>query len=209
MFGSPFAPSFFATAVVILVATASRSTEALRPSLSPLCHAHQTATTAGVRISEAIPAAKGLGAFATRRFAVGDYVGEYYGEFLTAHQVQARYWGKRTPDQRDQEWAQSRRDRGQGVTGSYVLELANGSFICAEDGDLAGWCRFMNHAVEESDECNVKMFDKIVADGDVLDIPQMYAIRDIEVGDELCWDYGHLALLLDETQLGREVAVHG
>eukprot|EP00566_Odontella_aurita_P036930 CAMPEP_0113598742 /NCGR_PEP_ID=MMETSP0015_2-20120614/41760_1 /TAXON_ID=2838 /ORGANISM="Odontella" /LENGTH=121 /DNA_ID=CAMNT_0000506801 /DNA_START=482 /DNA_END=847 /DNA_ORIENTATION=- /assembly_acc=CAM_ASM_000160 len=116
-------------------------------------------------------------------------MGKYLGETLTLREVRARFWGKAEQDESDLRWIASRRERNQGITGNYVFELKDGSFICAEDGDKSGWCRFMNHATEGSAECNVKAFDQQTIGGE-LTIPYFYAIRDIAVGEELCYDYG-------------------
>jgi len=187
-------PSYLCSAMVLAAiasAVVENAVDALRPTLSPSCRAYRTAARDEIKIIQAANKAKGLGAFATQSYSVGDYIGEYDGELLTKKQVQARYWGKRAPDNADEEWAKSRRKRGQGITGTYVFEMDEGSyFVDAEDGDKASWCRFMNHAPGGSAECNVRPFDRITTDGDLLKFPRFFAIEDIQEGDELCWDYG-------------------
>ncbi|KAL7570475.1 hypothetical protein ACA910_004258 [Epithemia clementina (nom. ined.)] len=174
----------FATTTVAVAAL-----HGIRPSLSTGSLAHRSAAKAGICIKVASKE-KGLGAFATCDLKVGDYIGEYKGEKLTRRQVQARYWGKQAKNRQDLTWEASRLERGQGVTGNYVLEMKDGSFVDAEDADRSSWCRFMNHATEGSNPCNVKAFDRIRANGDLLVFPQFFAIRDIQAGEELLWDYG-------------------
>ena len=70
----------------------------------------------------------------------------------------------------------------------------------------------MNHANEESNKengnhqqettmttttrsSNVKPFDQLTINGDILDYPQFYATRDIEPYEELLWDYGEYFFL--------------
>ena len=76
-------------------------------------------------------------AFATGRIACGTYLGDYSGESMTHNEVRARFWNKRDPDVADRKWAESRRVRNQSITGDYIFELQDGSFVCAEDGDLS------------------------------------------------------------------------
>lgn len=177
---------------LFLLASSLAAVSALRPALSPLCHAHLTAQKAGVRIGVASHG-KGLGAFATRDIKFGEYVGQYKGELLTADEVRARYWGKRVPDSDDRLWIASRHERGQGITGDYVLEMQDGSFVDCEDGDLSEWCRFMNHAQEGTHPCNVKPFVQLETNGPLQPFPHFFASRDIKEGEELSWDYGPLS----------------
>lgn len=120
----------------------------------------------------------------------GTLLCQYQGELLTKSQVQSRYWGKRKPNRSDLLWAQSRKDRNQGLTGNYVVELPNGHFIDAEDAEQSSWGRFMNTEKEGSKKCNVKPFMKTETEGPEHTYPQMYTIRDVAAGEELCWDYG-------------------
>jgi len=168
----------------------------IRPGLSPDCLAHTSAKDTGIRIDIA-SVSKGLGAFASAFIPAGTFLGAYGGEIMTKEEVQVRFWNKgRGKDAADKKWADSRLRRGQGITGNYLLELPGGSFIDAEDGDVSDWCRFMNHISEKDDQgaynhgCNVKPFLQSKIGGEVHKFPRMYAIRDIEEGEELCWDYG-------------------
>lgn len=118
-------------------------------------------------------------------------MGHYDGEILSVEEVKARIWNTKDKSAEDEEWLESRSGRSQSVSGSYLLELpGGGKYVDAEDGDKASWCRFMNHATEGTGECNVKAFHQATIGGDLSDYPFMFAIQDIEVGDELCWDYG-------------------
>mmetsp|Transcript_24626 Transcript_24626/g.45558 ORF Transcript_24626/g.45558 Transcript_24626/m.45558 type:complete len:202 (-) Transcript_24626:386-991(-) len=159
-----------------------------RPVLHSESYAHQSAKDAGIHIGHASKE-KGLGAFSTSPIPSFTFVGKYTGETLTLAEVQARYWGKLELSESDLRWMRSRRERNQGLTGHYIFEMADGTFIDAEDGDKSGWCRYMNHAKEGTTECNVKAFNQQTVGGDFT-IPYFYAIRDIEAGEELCYDYG-------------------
>ena len=161
----------------------------IRPELSKETHAHSSAADAGINIKIA-STEKGLGAFATSKIPMGTHVGNYDGELLTIDEVKARFWGKRQCDEDDQSWADSRKERGQAITGNYLLELPNKLFVDAEDADKSGWCRFMNHAEEGEEENNVKAFMQSKIGGEEHTFPRMYTIEDIEIGEELCWDYG-------------------
>mmetsp|Transcript_13213 Transcript_13213/g.17287 ORF Transcript_13213/g.17287 Transcript_13213/m.17287 type:complete len:187 (+) Transcript_13213:96-656(+) len=161
----------------------------IRPALPSDSLAHRTAREAGVKI-DVVSERKGLGAFATKKMKVGSYIGEYRGEILSKTEVQARIWGRRKTNTKDKEWIRDRKERGQSITGDYVFEMKTGHFIDCEDADHSSWCRFMNHASEENRNANVKGFDKVSKDDDVLDFPQFYAIKDIQEGDELVYDYG-------------------
>jgi SET domain len=161
-----------------------------RPILSAGCLAYSSVSDCDfVEIAPA-DGDKGLGAFATRLIKLGEYIGQYYGEILTLQEVNARYFGKAIPSTNDQRWCASRNARCQGMTGHYVFEMKSGDFVDAEDGDKSSWCRFMNHASEDTPECNVKAFDKLTIGGDLLVYPQFFAMRDIQKGEELCYFYG-------------------
>ena len=167
----------------------SKSKNGIRPGLSSQCFAHTSAKEAGVSI-EIASLVKGLGAFATKRIPIGTLLGKNGGETMTLPEVKARYWGKRVMDRNDKAWLESRRERGQAATGNYLIELPDQSFVDGEDADLSSWCRFMNHAKESTDDCNVKAFMQSTIGGEDHVYPHMFAIQDIEIGDELCWDYG-------------------
>ena len=161
----------------------------VRPELSTTCMAHTTAKDAGIYIG-LVSEEKGLGAFSTTEIPFGTYLGDYYGERLSRKQVESRYYKSRVLDEEDYNWIADRNSRSQEITGSYLLELSNGKFVDAEDGDKSNWTRFMNHAEDTTNRCNVKLFDRLTTNGDVLDYPQCYAIRDIAPYEELSWDYG-------------------
>lgn len=167
----------------------SGCTSPQRPILDSTSFAHRSAEAAGnVRIGPSSEE-KGLGAFSRSPITFGTHVGKYTGEILTLREVKARFWGKAELDKSDLQWMASRRERNQGLSGNYVFELKDGSFVDAEDGDKSGWCRFLNHAREGTTECNLKAFDQQTVGGEFT-IPYFYAIRDIAVGEELCFDYG-------------------
>ena len=147
---------------------------------------HQSAKDSGIQIRTA-SGNKGLGAFATTHIPVGSLLGEYRGEKMTKEEVHARFWGKRKQDRNDIAWAQSRSRRGQGITGDYLLEASDDIYVDCEDEDVSTWCRFLNHDDEASDGCNVKAFMRTVEGGELHQWPQMYAIDNIEKGEELCW----------------------
>lgn len=160
----------------------------IRPTLASTSLAYRSAVDAGIHIGPSSEE-KGLGAFSKSPIAFGTLVGKYIGERLTSDEVKARYWGKAELNDSDLQWMASRRERGQGLTGNYIFEMKDGSFVDAEDGDYGGWCRFMNHAFEGTAECNIKAFNQQTTGGPST-IPYFYAIRDIAVGEELCYDYG-------------------
>lgn len=164
----------------------------IRPELSKDSYAHRSAVECScgaidVRIASEV---KGLGAFATSDIPFGTVVGKYDGETLDRKAVEARFWNKRNKTTDDIDWEQSRKLRGQGLTGNYLFELPNGSFVDAEDAEKSSWVRFMNHAETETVGCNVKAFIKTSIGDDDEEFPLMYAISDIKEGEELCWDYG-------------------
>uniref|UniRef100_A0A6U0H0L2 SET domain-containing protein n=1 Tax=Helicotheca tamesis TaxID=374047 RepID=A0A6U0H0L2_9STRA len=163
--------------------------ESIRPPLSQQCLAHRSAVISDISVKIASDT-KGLGAFAKFPIKFGTYLGDYSGETMTLSEVQARFWGKRKKDAADEMWSRSRLLRGQSTTGNYLLQLVDGSFVDAEDGDLSTWTRFMNHANEETKACNVRPFLKTEMEGDTHRYPRFFAMRDIEAGEELCWDYG-------------------
>uniref|UniRef100_A0A7S4SP58 SET domain-containing protein n=1 Tax=Ditylum brightwellii TaxID=49249 RepID=A0A7S4SP58_9STRA len=169
--------------------TIKKNYQAVRPQLSEECLAHRSAVIAGVSIKMASNT-KGLGAFAKYPIKFGTYVGEYSGEIMTLDEVLARFWGKREKDAADKMWSKSRHYRGQSESGDYLLEVTDGSFVDAEDGDMSTWTRFMNHANEETEACNVRPFMQTEIGGDTHKYPRFFAMRDIHAGEELCWDYG-------------------
>jgi len=154
----------------------------IRPELAKESYAHRSAieSTHGIDIRVASEE-KGLGAFATAPISSGTLLGNYNGEVFMLSQVHARFWNKEEKNEQDLFWEDSRVRRGQGITGHFLFEIPGRMFVDAEDADVSCWVRFMNHAEEESEECNVKAFLKAMIVDEVVSFPLMYAIRDIGV----------------------------
>ena len=82
---------------------------------------------------------KGMGVFAVEKISQNNVVGEYEGEILTAIQIANRYGGRagdqselsrsKTPE--DMAWEASRRERGVGLSGNYVVQVATDVFVDA------------------------------------------------------------------------------
>lgn len=156
----------------------------------------RAASRAMVSISDAeVPVAiqdagaKGLGVFATGRIEAGVYVGEYEGEILSGRDIEVRYEGKGTATAEDMAWRKSREERDIGVTGDYIYGCGEDIFVDAEDSDIASWCRFINHAPMDSEECNLqgKSLPKAYSGK-----PKVWFVtrRAIDAGEELHFDYG-------------------
>ena len=137
---------------------------------------------------------KGLGAFTSIPIQNGAWVGEYRGEILTLQQVEARYWNKLPKKQADCEWLESRKLRNMGVSGDYLFEIEDELYIDGEDVDVSSWCRYINHESASSEvKCNLETrSSKQIWDGEKLVQPRLWfvALRDIQAGEELCFDYG-------------------
>lgn len=167
----------------------------VRPELSKETQAYRSAielaSTHGIGIDiRKASEEKGLGVFATTKIPLGTFLGKYDGEILEYSQVQRRYWNTGDKNEEDLLWEDSRTRRGQGVTGHYLFGMPDGSYVDAEDADVSSWPRFMNHVDEGSEGCNVKYFLKAETGDEIGDYPLMFTIEDIDVGQELCWDYG-------------------
>ena len=149
---------------------------------------------------EAMPG-KGLGVITDVPIAKGALVGDYKGEVMTLEEKDRRYLESlshlRTEE--DQEWLQSRLDRGQTATGTYLYGIAipdprhgvgkpkGHIFVDAEDEYCSLWTRFINHASPPND--NLKPQSLHVGwDGN----PRVWftAKRDIKAGEELTFNYG-------------------
>jgi SET domain-containing protein len=168
-----------------------------RPVLSLSSFAYRSADGAGnIRIGDTKN--KGLGAFALAPILSGTKVGEYEGEILTRLQVEARYWSLRKLKVDDRRWIKSRKQRNQGISGDYLFDMDDGLYIDGEDADKSSWCRFMNHAADSgsTSSCNVetRCTRQVMWDEGEMKVVQprlwFVAMRDIESGEELSYDYG-------------------
>lgn len=162
--------------------------------------AHRAALADGIIIKPS--EGRGLGAFASLPIPDGAWFGEYQGEIMTKEEVDARYWNSDEDGElelSDKLWAESRKRRNQTITGEYLFDVGDDWYIDGEDIDKSTWCRYINHAsveVEEeelSSRCNAESRD--VAEtwiGEKYIPPRMFfvALRDIAVGEEICFDYG-------------------
>jgi len=136
---------------------------------------------------------KGLGIIAAVPIPMNTVVGDYVGEILTAEEKDRRYLESeshlRSPI--DDAWAQSRTDRGQSVTGSYLygIVVPNGPalYMDAEDEYESLWTRFVNHAPPPVANIRPKSIHESWNGK-----PRVWFLsnRDIAVGEELCFDYG-------------------
>eukprot|EP00984_Skeletonema_dohrnii_P013691 scaffold5689_cov122-Skeletonema_dohrnii-CCMP3373.AAC.5 len=142
---------------------------------------------------------KGLGVITTIPISKGEFIGEYKGEIFTEQVKDRRYLSSHTKTVEDEEWIQSRIDRGQSLTGCYVYGITipptksnnfvqnQRIYVDAEDEYQSLWTRFLNHASPPNNNCNPKSVHESY-NGE----PRVWfvACRDIEVGEELCFDYG-------------------
>mmetsp|Transcript_13409 Transcript_13409/g.22042 ORF Transcript_13409/g.22042 Transcript_13409/m.22042 type:complete len:297 (-) Transcript_13409:275-1165(-) len=142
---------------------------------------------------------KGLGVITTIPISKGEFIGDYKGEIFTEQVKDRRYLPSQPKTIEDEEWIQSRVERGQSLTGCYVygitipptksnnFETNQRIYVDAEDEYKSLWTRFLNHASPPNNNCNPKSVHESY-DGE----PRVWfvACRDIEVGEELCFDYG-------------------
>lgn len=136
---------------------------------------------------------KGLGVITNIAISQGQVVGDYKGEVLTREEKDRRYLQSQshlqTPE--DLAWKQSREDRGQTITGTYLygVVIPNGEaiYVDAEDEYQSLWTRFINHASPPVANVNPKSIHESF-DGK----PRVWFVanRDIEAGEEICFDYG-------------------
>lgn len=142
---------------------------------------------------ESIPG-KGLGVITKVKIPAGTVVGDYKGEVMTEEEKDRRYLEScahlREPT--DEEWRNSRIERGQTITGTYLygIDVPNQKtqiFVDAEDEYESLWTRFLNHASPPGANVNPKSLYQGM-DGN----PRVWfvSIRDIEIGEEICFDYG-------------------
>ena len=175
------------------------------------------AKASGVAIRTCDDESKGYGAFAERRFVKGAFVGVYRGEQLTQREYAIRhteYDGATAEEQGD--YAE-RLQRIASLTGpgapaggvnnhgayvfsliptttAAVAKLIDGdsdlddehvSCIDAEDPTRSSWCRYINHAQHDGRACNLS--SRVVSTRALV---WFEALRDVEVGEELCFSYG-------------------
>ena len=184
----------------------------IRPIIPTNSYAHQTSIKDGFAIRQASKD-KGMGVFATVAISKGETLGEYTGEILTRRDVEARYWNLQKQNEHDRKWKNSRKRRNQGITGDYLFDMGNDSFIDGEDADVSSWCRFCNHATDPNDyssnnykesddegddelltfgDCNVETRIRLSWDEEENQVRRLFlvALRDIEPLEEICFDYG-------------------
>ena len=173
-----------------------------RPTVATSSFSYTTAKESDVVCIGKSPG-KGMGAFAVTLIVQGAWIGEYTGEYLTRQQVEARYWDRRKPTRRDHKWRNSRKRRNQGLSGDYLFDMGDDLFIDGEDADVSSWCRFANHASPGvvnggqggggGEACNTETYRvEKTPEGEKLYRPQLWfkALRDIDVGEEILYDYG-------------------
>ena len=121
---------------------------------------------------------KGLGAFAQRDLPAGAYLGRYTGRLYSADGALAALNNGDT-------------------SGNYFATLQNAPgdgplVIDAEDYEISGWPRFINHSLRRQNCRNTELGLPLV-DGVDVRIPlglYVQTIRDIKAGEELLVDYG-------------------
>ena len=146
------------------------------------------ADSVGVRIAPS--EGKGLGAFATKRIAEFTQVGDYIGELFSQRDIDARF-GPLTEQRaslwnaEDDAWAERRRKLGINTTGAYIFKIDDDLYVDGEDETRSCWTRYLNHGSPN----NLQV--RTLARGmDGKPRVWFYALRDIEVGEELTIDYG-------------------
>lgn len=137
---------------------------------------------------------KGLGVTTKIKIPAGTVVGDYKGEVMSEEEKDRRYLQSfahlRLPN--DEEWRKSRIEKGQTLTGTYLYGIdipkeSSQIFVDAEDEYQSLWTRFLNHASPPAANVNPKSLYQGM-DGN----PRVWfvSIRDIEIGEEICFDYG-------------------
>jgi SET domain-containing protein len=189
---SPDASRTIDAALANAAAAQPNNKERQRPLLSSTCHALASARLNDILVKPTVDN-KGLGAFSTIPIIAGAWVGEYHSEVLTRRQVEARYWKTKKRQVADRRWIKSRKQRNQGLSGDYLFDMGDDIFLDAEDVDVSGWCRFMNHA--PSARCNVETRctrQTWNGNGTASVDPRLWyvALCDIAPGEELLYDYG-------------------
>ena len=151
---------------------------------------------------------KGLGVISLKSIAMGEVVGEYKGEVMSQEVKDRRYLPSLIDQQTDEDrkWIQSRRERGQTISGCYLYGIsvppkrtdkdkASSStlaketkiYVDAEDEYESLWTRFLNHAPLPYGNVHPKSIHESY-DGK----PRVWFVanRNIDVGEEICFDYG-------------------
>jgi SET domain-containing protein len=125
---------------------------------------------------------RGLGMFALSPVPAFEEVGRYAGELICAAENERRYKGG---GWRSRLWRLGRRLRGETVTGDYVYSIEPDLLVDGEDTARSGWTRYLNHSGEPN------LAAKSLAQ-DMYGGPKVwfYALRDIDVGEELTFSYG-------------------
>jgi SET domain-containing protein len=113
-------------------------------------------------------------------------IGDYEGELLTKDEKDRRYLPSRKNDRtkEDERWLESRKERGQTAKGDYIFGVGD-VYVDAEDTECGNWARYLNH--DNAPNLRVKSLE-VGMDGR----PRVWFVanRDIEEGEELCFDYG-------------------
>lgn len=143
---------------------------------------------------------KGLGVISLKSIAIGEVVGEYRGEVMSQEVKDRRYLPSLTDQQTDEDrkWIQSRRERGQTITGCYLYGISVPAkrgdttstttiYVDAEDEYESLWTRFLNHAPLPYGNVHPKSIHESY-DGK----PRVWFVanRRIDAGEEICFDYG-------------------
>ena len=161
--------------------------------------------------------AKGLGAFAARHIDAGTIVGHYMGEAISLSEMYFRYEGASrmdTPDEYEEanrraRWMHDRQERGVSITGTYILQAGKTSagrivLLDAEDPATANWTRYINHSAKRPNlevvfPDRATALDEMASDESARDgaggasgasAVRFVALRSIEAGEELLFNYG-------------------
>ena len=132
---------------------------------------------------------KGHGVFAARHIPAEVSVGDYAGDILSQRDVEVRYEAAPRAHalwcEADEAWLRRRGALGIGCSGDYIFRVGDDTFVDSEEYATANWTRFLNHGADAN--LRVKSLLKGM-DGR----PRVWfqALRDIEPGEELLWDYG-------------------
>ena len=132
---------------------------------------------------------KGFGAFATRTIQEETEVGEYVGEIVTSKQVATRYEAEKAKGMaalRSQLFAWKRELSEDTATGDYLFKVDDDVIIDGEKKETANWTRYLNHAADP----NLRV--KSLPYAYVNKGPRVWFVanREIQAGEELCFDYG-------------------